>query len=68
MQQRFEEQARQRPQAVALILDEQRLSYGELNDNLAYVIYTSGSTGKPKGTLLTHRNALRLFSATEAWF
>ncbi|MDP5969904.1 amino acid adenylation domain-containing protein, partial [Pseudomonas aeruginosa] len=175
--QRFEEQARQRPQAVALILDEQRLSYGELNaranrlahcliargvgadvpvglalersldmlvgllailkaggaylpldpaapeerlahilddsgvrllltqghllerlprqagvevlaidglvldgyaesdplptlsaDNLAYVIYTSGSTGKPKGTLLTHRNALRLFSATEAWF
>ncbi|MFO5897342.1 AMP-binding protein, partial [Pseudomonas aeruginosa] len=36
--------------------------------NLAYVIYTSGSTGKPKGTLLTHRNALRLFSATEAWF
>ncbi|HID9686015.1 TPA: pyoverdine non-ribosomal peptide synthetase PvdD, partial [Pseudomonas aeruginosa] len=29
---------------------------------------TSGSTGKPKGTLLTHRNALRLFSATEAWF
>ncbi|NPS78252.1 amino acid adenylation domain-containing protein, partial [Pseudomonas aeruginosa] len=177
LQQRFEEQARQRPQAVALILDEQRLSYGELNaranrlahcliargvgadvpvglalersldmlvgllailkaggaylpldpaapeerlahilddsgvrllltqghllerlprqagvevlaidglvldgyaesdplptlsaDNLAYVIYTSGSTGKPKGTLLTHRNALRLFSATEAWF
>ncbi|EPR8450775.1 pyoverdine non-ribosomal peptide synthetase PvdD, partial [Pseudomonas aeruginosa] len=173
LQQRFEEQARQRPQAVALILDEQRLSYGELNaranrlahcliargvgadvpvglalersldmlvgllailkaggaylpldpaapeerlahilddsgvrllltqghllerlprqagvevlaidglvldgyaesdplptlsaDNLAYVIYTSGSTGKPKGTLLTHRNALRLFSAT----
>ncbi|MBH9309397.1 amino acid adenylation domain-containing protein, partial [Pseudomonas aeruginosa] len=177
LQQRFEEQARHRPQAVALILDEQRLSYGELNaranrlahcliargvgadvpvglalersldmlvgllailkaggaylpldpaapeerlahilddsgvrllltqghllehlprqagvevlaidglvldgyaesdplptlsaDNLAYVIYTSGSTGKPKGTLLTHRNALRLFSATEAWF
>ncbi|HBO8128437.1 TPA: amino acid adenylation domain-containing protein, partial [Pseudomonas aeruginosa] len=175
--QRFEEQVRQWPQAVALILDEQRLSYGELNaranrlahcliargvgadvpvglalersldmlvgllailkaggaylpldpaapeerlahilddsgvrllltqghllerlprqagvevlaidglvldgyaesdplptlsaDNLAYVIYTSGSTGKPKGTLLTHRNALRLFSATEAWF
>ncbi|EMY8227070.1 pyoverdine non-ribosomal peptide synthetase PvdD, partial [Pseudomonas aeruginosa] len=175
LQQRFEEQVRQWPQAVALILDEQRLSYGELNaranrlahcliargvgadvpvglalersldmlvgllailkaggaylpldpaapeerlahilddsgvrllltqghllerlprqagvevlaidglvldgyaesdplptlsaDNLAYVIYTSGSTGKPKGTLLTHRNALRLFSATEA--
>ncbi|ENT9843440.1 pyoverdine non-ribosomal peptide synthetase PvdD, partial [Pseudomonas aeruginosa] len=31
LQQRFEEQVRQWPQAVALILDEQRLSYGELN-------------------------------------
>ncbi|MEE1866822.1 amino acid adenylation domain-containing protein [Pseudomonas auratipiscis] len=37
-------------------------------DNLAYVIYTSGSTGKPKGTLLTHRNVLRLFAATDDWF
>ncbi|UUQ65882.1 amino acid adenylation domain-containing protein [Pseudomonas fuscovaginae UPB0736] len=37
-------------------------------DNLAYVIYTSGSTGKPKGTLLPHRNILRLFQATDAWF
>ncbi|MEJ5865688.1 amino acid adenylation domain-containing protein [Pseudomonas farsensis] len=37
-------------------------------DNLAYVIYTSGSTGKPKGTLLTHRNVLRLFAATEHWY
>ncbi|MCO8171812.1 amino acid adenylation domain-containing protein, partial [Pseudomonas sp. 21LCFQ02] len=37
-------------------------------DNLAYVIYTSGSTGKPKGTLLAHRNVLRLFQATDAWF
>ncbi|WP_050577287.1 non-ribosomal peptide synthetase [Pseudomonas cremoricolorata] len=37
-------------------------------DNLAYVIYTSGSTGQPKGTLLTHRNVLRLFAATDAWF
>ncbi|MBK4991727.1 non-ribosomal peptide synthetase [Pseudomonas sp. S36] len=37
-------------------------------DNLAYVIYTSGSTGRPKGTLLPHRNAVRLFLATEAWF
>ena len=37
-------------------------------DNLAYVIYTSGSTGKPKGTLLSHRNVLRLFAATEGWF
>jgi natural product biosynthesis luciferase-like monooxygenase protein/amino acid adenylation domain-containing protein len=36
-------------------------------DHLAYVIYTSGSTGKPKGTEITHRNVVRLFTATEAW-
>ena len=33
-------------------------------DQAAYVIYTSGSTGEPKGTVVTHRNVLRLFSAT----
>jgi amino acid adenylation domain-containing protein len=37
-------------------------------DDLAYVIYTSGSTGKPKGVLITHRNAVRLFPATQAWY
>ena len=37
-------------------------------DNLAYVIYTSGTTGKPKGSLITHRNVVRLFPATEQWF
>jgi natural product biosynthesis luciferase-like monooxygenase protein/amino acid adenylation domain-containing protein len=37
-------------------------------DHLAYIIYTSGSTGKPKGTEITHRNVVRLFTATEAWF
>ena len=37
-------------------------------DDLAYMIYTSGSTGKPKGTLITHRNVVRLFTATEHWF
>jgi amino acid adenylation domain-containing protein len=37
-------------------------------ENLAYVIYTSGSTGQPKGTLVTHRNVVRLFRTTEAWF
>jgi amino acid adenylation domain-containing protein len=37
-------------------------------DHLAYVIYTSGSTGTPKGTLITHRNVVRLFSATQPWF
>ena len=37
-------------------------------ENLAYVIYTSGSTGKPKGVQITHRNAARLFSATEGLY
>ncbi len=37
-------------------------------DHLSYVIYTSGTTGKPKGTMITHRNVVRLFSATEGWF
>ena len=37
-------------------------------EQLAYVIYTSGSTGTPKGTLISHRNVVRLFEATEIWF
>ncbi|MGF1426682.1 amino acid adenylation domain-containing protein [Kitasatospora sp. LaBMicrA B282] len=37
-------------------------------DHLAYVIYTSGSTGRPKGVLTTHRNAVRLFDATQGDF
>lgn len=37
-------------------------------ENLAYVIYTSGSTGKPKGVMVEHRNAVRLFEQTQAWF
>jgi amino acid adenylation domain-containing protein/non-ribosomal peptide synthase protein (TIGR01720 family) len=37
-------------------------------EQLAYVIYTSGSTGQPKGVGVTHRNAARLFDATQAWF
>ena len=41
---------------------------GAAPDSLAYVIYTSGSTGTPKGALIEHRNAARLFSATDAWF
>jgi len=36
--------------------------------NLAYIIYTSGSTGRPKGVSVTHRNVLRLFAVTQAWF
>lgn len=38
------------------------------DSNLAYVIYTSGSTGKPKGVLVEHRNVVRLFEQTHAWF
>jgi amino acid adenylation domain-containing protein len=41
---------------------------GASPDTLAYVIYTSGSTGTPKGALIEHRNVVRLFSATDAWF
>ena len=37
-------------------------------DNLAYIIYTSGSTGKPKGVMVTHRNVVRLFDATQDLF
>ncbi len=37
-------------------------------DDLAYVIYTSGTTGKPKGSMITHRNVVRLFASTEAWY
>jgi len=39
-----------------------------LPEHLAYSIYTSGSTGKPKGVMITHRNAVRLFTATEHWY
>ncbi|WP_110927796.1 amino acid adenylation domain-containing protein [Bacillus massiliglaciei] len=34
----------------------------------AYVIYTSGSTGVPKGVIVSHHNAVRLFTATENCF
>ncbi|HEX7239065.1 MAG TPA: amino acid adenylation domain-containing protein, partial [Longimicrobiaceae bacterium] len=37
-------------------------------DSAAYVIYTSGSTGRPKGVVVTHANAVRLFTATDHWF
>ena len=37
-------------------------------DQAAYVIYTSGSSGRPKGVIVTHRNVVRLFRATQSWF
>jgi amino acid adenylation domain-containing protein/non-ribosomal peptide synthase protein (TIGR01720 family) len=48
--------------------DDANLHSGVGPDNLAYVIYTSGSTGKPKGVLISHRNVVRLFHATDPWF
>ncbi|MFE0459600.1 amino acid adenylation domain-containing protein, partial [Kitasatospora sp. NPDC058965] len=38
------------------------------DENAVYVIYTSGSTGRPKGCTLTHRNVVRLFTATDEYF
>jgi amino acid adenylation domain-containing protein len=43
-------------------------SSGAGPDNLAYIMYTSGSTGRPKGVMVTHRNLVRLFTATEEQF
>ncbi|KAA6211574.1 non-ribosomal peptide synthetase [Streptomyces filamentosus] len=34
----------------------------------AYIIYTSGSTGVPKGVVVSHANALRLFTSAEEHF
>ncbi|KEO82561.1 non-ribosomal peptide synthetase, partial [Tumebacillus flagellatus] len=41
---------------------------GAQSNHLAYVIYTSGSTGLPKGVMIEHRQAVRLFQATEHWY
>lgn len=48
--------------------DDENPVSGVKPENLAYVIYTSGSTGKPNGVLVTHRNVMRLFEATDSWF
>ncbi|MET7773815.1 amino acid adenylation domain-containing protein [Nocardia sp. NPDC005366] len=38
------------------------LAPGAGPDNIAYVIYTSGSTGRPKGVVVSHRQAVTLFT------
>ncbi len=49
-------------------IDTEPLTANVSPDNLAYIIYTSGSTGKPKGVMVTHRNVVRLFNATQDSF
>ncbi|ACB75253.1 non-ribosomal peptide synthetase [Opitutus terrae] len=60
-----------------LVCADDRSLVGERTDNLrvdvrpeqaAYVIYTSGSTGQPKGCVVEHRQVVRLFEATQAWY
>jgi amino acid adenylation domain-containing protein len=64
------------PQSL-LLLDTLDLASGEMlppgasgtgPDHLAYIMYTSGSTGRPKGVMVTHRDLVRLFTATDPWF
>jgi amino acid adenylation domain-containing protein len=64
--------------ARVLCLDDPALALDELPalpppcdgspEDTAYIIYTSGSTGRPKGCCVTHRNVIRLFTATRPWF
>ncbi|MCP4664677.1 MAG: amino acid adenylation domain-containing protein, partial [bacterium] len=54
-------------EAIARCSPENPVS-GIRGEDPAYVIYTSGSTGRPKGVGVTHRNVLRLFTATDEWF
>lgn len=61
-----------------VVLDRDQSAIGQFADddgqveispgNLAYVIYTSGSTGAPKGVMVTHVNAVRLFTSTRPQF
>jgi syringomycin synthetase protein SyrB1 len=54
---------------VPVNVDEGRADLPAVDGSAAcYVIYTSGSTGTPKGVLVEHRNVVRLFEQTQAWF
>jgi amino acid adenylation domain-containing protein len=49
-------------------VEEVAACWASRDTDLAYVIFTSGSTGRPKGVMVSHRNVVRLFEQTAAWF
>ncbi|WP_431041737.1 non-ribosomal peptide synthase/polyketide synthase [Streptomyces sp. P1-3] len=60
--------ARELAEVDASVLSDAERGGPLLAGHAAYVIYTSGSTGRPKGVVVSHANAVRLFTATGRWF